>query len=114
MLPYFTCVFSVMTTGPQTNMDELQMQKQGRRLIFPEPVSDSVKTMCGWEQEKKRLPSIIVEATEATELAEDEGGALRWPPQGQRFFFSQFLICQNYTLHDRDQLFMIGPLSVSE
>ncbi|XP_028839970.1 uncharacterized protein LOC114792746 isoform X5 [Denticeps clupeoides] len=78
-----------MTTGPQTNMDELQMQKQGRRLvfqIFPEPVSDSVKTMCGWEQEKKRLPSIIVEATEATELAEDEGGALRWPPQGQVSF----------------------------
>ncbi|XP_030621060.1 uncharacterized protein lbhl [Chanos chanos] len=69
-------------------MEEIPLQKKGDRLpfqIFPDPVEVVLGpegTLNCVEQEKERLPSIVVEPTEVSEV---ESGELRWPPENMDF-----------------------------
>ncbi|XP_049339607.1 uncharacterized protein lbhl isoform X2 [Astyanax mexicanus] len=65
-------------------MYEIPLQRKGDRLpfqIFPEPVETVLGSDGGLvcvEQGKERLPSIVVEPTDVSEV---ESGELRWPPE---------------------------------
>ncbi|XP_053356723.1 uncharacterized protein lbhl isoform X1 [Clarias gariepinus] len=78
---------SVENSRPQDLvMYELPLQKQRERVpfqIFPDPV----EVVLGTEgtlgcvlQGKERLPSIVVEPTDISEV---ESGELRWPPENE-------------------------------
>ncbi|XP_068173992.1 protein LBH [Antennarius striatus] len=62
------------------------MQRKDQRVpfqIFPDPVEvvvgpDAAVNSLGHDHEKERLPSIVVEPTEVSEV---ESGELRWPPE---------------------------------
>ncbi|KAJ8368924.1 hypothetical protein SKAU_G00089520 [Synaphobranchus kaupii] len=62
--------------------------RKGERLpfqIFPDPVEVVLGTeegSLGCPQEKERLPSIVVEPTDVSEV---ESGELRWPPEDMDF-----------------------------
>ncbi|XP_028320894.1 uncharacterized protein lbhl [Gouania willdenowi] len=69
-------------TGP----DYENMQRKDQKLpfqIFPDPVevvltAETSLNCVGRDHEKERLPSIVVEPTEISEV---ESGELRWPPE---------------------------------
>ncbi|XP_051512034.1 uncharacterized protein lbhl [Myxocyprinus asiaticus] len=69
-------------------MDEFPVQKKGDRLpfqIFPNPVEVVLgpeSTLTCMHQGKERLPSIVVEPTDVSEV---ESGELRWPPEDMDF-----------------------------
>ncbi|XP_042599415.1 uncharacterized protein LOC122140340 isoform X2 [Cyprinus carpio] len=69
-------------------MDEYPAQRNGDRLsfqIFPDPVEVVLSTegcLTCTPQEKERLPSIVVEPTDVSEV---ESGELRWPPENMDF-----------------------------
>ncbi|KAF7666352.1 hypothetical protein LDENG_00109620 [Lucifuga dentata] len=71
-------------SGQDSNIEE--MQRKDQRLpfrIFPDPVEivlgpeNSLNTL-DRDHEKERLPSIVVEPTDVSEV---ESGELRWPPE---------------------------------
>ncbi|KAL6479383.1 hypothetical protein MHYP_G00128160 [Metynnis hypsauchen] len=65
-------------------MYEIPLQRKGDRLpfqIFPDPVEAALSpesSLTCVEQGKERLPSIVVEPTDVSEV---ESGELRWPPE---------------------------------
>ncbi|XP_056333970.1 uncharacterized protein LOC130245326 [Danio aesculapii] len=69
-------------------MDEFPAQQKGDRLpfqIFPDPVEvvlSTEGTLTCSPQGKERLPSIVVEPTDVSEV---ESGELRWPPEDMDF-----------------------------
>ncbi|CAL8371689.1 unnamed protein product [Gadus morhua 'NCC'] len=71
--------------GQDPSIEEMQrMDNRLRFQIFPEAVAvapgPESSLHCGdWDHQKERLPSIVVEPTE---LSEVESGELRWPPEG--------------------------------
>uniref|UniRef100_A0AAY4EBG4 LBH domain-containing protein n=1 Tax=Denticeps clupeoides TaxID=299321 RepID=A0AAY4EBG4_9TELE len=74
--------------GGQEPMDEIPLDKKADRLpfqIFPEPVEGVLGpegALTCLEHEKERLPSIVVEPTDVSEV---ESGELRWPPEDMDF-----------------------------
>ncbi|XP_056622462.1 uncharacterized protein lbhl [Triplophysa dalaica] len=69
-------------------MEEFPVQRKGDRLpfqIFPDPVGvvlGQEGTLTCIQQGKERLPSIVVEPTDVSEV---ESGELRWPPEDMDF-----------------------------
>ncbi|XP_075906050.1 uncharacterized protein lbhl [Nelusetta ayraudi] len=71
--------------GGQSLLGCRDEQRKEQRLpfqIFPDPVevvlsTEATLSSLGHEHEKERLPSIVVEPTEVSEV---ESGELRWPP----------------------------------
>ncbi|XP_069004482.1 uncharacterized protein lbhl [Embiotoca jacksoni] len=71
-------------SSQDTNCED--MQRKDQRLpfqIFPEPVEvvlgpETSPNSLDHDREKERLPSIVVEPTEVSEV---ESGELRWPPE---------------------------------
>ncbi|XP_073671771.1 uncharacterized protein lbhl [Paramisgurnus dabryanus] len=69
-------------------MEEFTVQRKGGRLpfqIFPDPVDvvlGSDGTLTCVQPGKERLPSIVVEPTDVSEV---ESGELRWPPEDMDF-----------------------------
>ncbi|XP_072551340.1 uncharacterized protein lbhl [Salminus brasiliensis] len=69
-------------------MYEIPLQRKGDRLpfqIFPDPVGavlGSDSSLVCVEQGKERLPSIVVEPTDVSEV---ESGELRWPPEQEDY-----------------------------
>lgn len=79
-----------MVVGQDSNMDDSALERKGDRIpfqIFPDPV----EVVLGPEgslhclhhgHEKERLPSIVVEPVDISEV---ESGELRWPPENVDF-----------------------------
>ncbi|XP_054884418.1 protein LBH [Poeciliopsis prolifica] len=69
-------------TDPDPNCED--MQKKDQRLpfqIFPDPIEIVLgpeASLNSPDRDKERLPSIVVEPTEVSEV---ESGELRWPPE---------------------------------
>uniref|UniRef100_A0A3Q3WC64 LBH domain-containing protein n=1 Tax=Mola mola TaxID=94237 RepID=A0A3Q3WC64_MOLML len=78
----FLCRKMDNMSGQDLNYED--MQRKDQRLpfqIFPDPVEVVLSpdtTRLDHDREKERLPSIVVEPTE---LSEVESGELRWPPE---------------------------------
>uniref|UniRef100_A0A3B3C082 LBH domain-containing protein n=1 Tax=Oryzias melastigma TaxID=30732 RepID=A0A3B3C082_ORYME len=80
--------------------------------IFPEPVESSQRSETSLNSldhnhQKERLPSIVVEPTE---LSEVESGELRWPPENldmeddeEDLFLEQSQICDAATLINKQK-----------
>nr|XP_057936169.1 protein LBH isoform X2 [Doryrhamphus excisus] len=71
-------------SGQESNCEDLQRKEQRLPFqIFPDPVEVVLGPETSWNSlgennEKERLPSIVVEPTEVSEV---ESGELRWPPE---------------------------------
>ncbi|XP_054650194.1 uncharacterized protein lbhl [Dunckerocampus dactyliophorus] len=71
-------------SGQELNCEDLQRKEQRLPFqIFPDPVEvvlgpETSLSSLGENHEKERLPSIVVEPTEVSEV---ESGELRWPPE---------------------------------
>ncbi|XP_034557457.1 uncharacterized protein lbhl [Notolabrus celidotus] len=78
------CEGEMEMSGQDPNCED--MQRKDQRLpfqIFPDPVEvvlgpETTLNSLGHNNEKERLPSIVVEPTEVSEV---ESGELRWPPE---------------------------------
>ncbi|XP_061734753.1 uncharacterized protein lbhl isoform X2 [Nerophis ophidion] len=70
--------------GQESNRDDLQRKEQRLPFqIFPDPVEvvlgpETSLNSLSRNHERERLPSIVVEPTEVSEV---ESGELRWPPE---------------------------------